>query len=144
MKDLQKLMNDIREWSNSTFGADKQRTIPLLHHLVKEVPEAIEACKEEGEPFHGYYEFADCFMLLLDAANHFGMTAEDLMFYTSRKLEVNKTRKWGAPDENGVIEHVDESKGDDCPNELVCQECGKIYRSNVPNPIPQICPSCYL
>ena len=42
MKDLQKLMNDISEWSDATFG-EGQRNPAIVHHLVKEVPELIEA-----------------------------------------------------------------------------------------------------
>lgn len=105
MKDLQKLMDDIREWSDATFG-EGQRTIPILHHLIKEVPEAIQACDRDAET--AIYEFADCMMLLLDAANHHGISAEDLLISVRAKLEINKHRKWGKPDKNGVIEHIKE------------------------------------
>ena len=113
MKDLQKLMDDIREWSDATFG--KNRVTPQLHHLIKEIPEAIEAVKEvENTTLRGIFEFADCFMLLLDAANHYGMTADDLIRFTKFKLDVNKQRKWGNPDENGVVEHIpEEPRGED-------------------------------
>ena len=106
MEELQKLMDDIREWSDATFG-EGQRTIPILYHLIKEVPEAIEACKKFPEKNSvGYWEFADCFMLILDAANHYGMDADHLIGFVKAKLEINKTRKWGNPDENGVVEHI--------------------------------------
>jgi NTP pyrophosphatase (non-canonical NTP hydrolase) len=120
MKKLQKLMDDIREWSDGTFG-EAQRTIPILHHLKKEVPEAIEAVRQKEKVEHDasvgvgeFYrksnkaalEFADCFMLILDAASHFGLSASDLLQVTKIKLEINKDRKWGKPDENGVVEHI--------------------------------------
>ena len=108
-KELQKLMDDIAEWSDKEFG-ERQRTVPILYHLKKEVPEAIDACQNylESDFYNGRakLEIADCFMLILDAATHFNMSAEDLIFYTALKLDINKNRKWGKPDVNGVIEHI--------------------------------------
>ncbi len=107
MKDLQKLMDDIREWSDATFG-ENQRVVPVLNHLIKEVPEVIDAVNDvAGITIKGKFEFADCFMLLLDAASHYGMDAESLINCTHIKLNINKHRKWGEPDENGVIEHIE-------------------------------------
>lgn len=113
MKDLQNLMNEIAEWSDMAFGKN-QRNPGIVHHLQKEVPELIDAF----EKFHKNpsrensdrvgFEFADCFMLLLDSAHHFGLTAGNILYYTEEKLKINKSRKWGKPDENGVIEHIEE------------------------------------
>lgn len=137
MKDLQKLMDDIREWSAATFG-EGQRTIPILHHLIKEVPEAIEAVKEvENITLKGRFEFADCMMLLLDAANHYGMTADDLIRFTNFKLDVNRQRKWGKPDENGVIEHLQEPE----MKEYTCKICKRKFQGSEPF---EICPTCYI
>ena len=112
MKDLQRLMNEISEWSDSAFGED-QRNPAIAYHLKKEVPELIDALEKfQNESQSSVdkvgFEFADCFMLLLDSASHFGLTAGNLIYYTEEKLKINKTRKWGAPDENGVIEHIKE------------------------------------
>jgi len=122
MKELQKLMNNISDWSNKTFG-DGDRSVPILHHLQKEVVEAIDMVIEFRDVRYddsvgvGEYgriwakmqlEFADCLMLLLDAAQHVNISAEELINATNHKLEVNKTRIWGKPDENGVIEHIKE------------------------------------
>jgi len=52
------------------------------------------------------YEFADCFMLLIAAAKMEGMSGNDLILITRLKLALNKKRKWGKPDENGVVEHI--------------------------------------
>ena len=102
---LQKLMTDISEWSNKTFG-DGQRNPAIVYHLKKEVNELIAVF--EGNPRNAHrqlwFEYADCLMLLLDSALHAGFTARDLIDATREKLEINKTRKWGKPDENGVIE----------------------------------------
>lgn len=120
MKELQILMDEIRCWSDQAFG-NAQRTKAILFHLKKEVPEAIEAVRQKEKVDHdgsvgvgefyrksknAAFEFADCFMLILDAASHFGMTANDLFMVTKEKLEINKTREWGKPDENGVVEHI--------------------------------------
>jgi len=119
----QKLMNDVAEWSDSTFG-DCQRNPGIVYHLIKEVPELIEAIKnyqDENSVVHPsksnqllekvYYEFADCFMLLLDSAHHMAISFETIIKYTKKKLEINKKRKWGKPDKNGVVEHIQSLKG---------------------------------
>lgn len=120
MEKVQFIMNEIQDWSDKTFG-DGQRSIPILHHLKKEVPELIEALEEwekvryDDSVGAGEYgrklknitmEFADCMMLLLDAASHHNIHATQLFASVQEKLEINKKRKWGKPDENGVVEHV--------------------------------------
>jgi len=107
MNKLQELMDDIREWSVATFGASQQTTIPILFHLKKEVDELILEA-QYGISEEDYEEFADCFMLLLDASKGVGLSADRLIEETYKKLEKNKKRKWGTPDENGVIEHIRE------------------------------------
>ena len=107
------------EWSDATFG-EGQRNPAILHHLSKEVAELIEALKKfqqedsisnivksEQNLKQLFFEYADCFMLLLDSASHMGLTFDILYEYTKRKLEINRNRKWGKPDENGVVEHID-------------------------------------
>ena len=42
MRELQTLMNDISEWSDSTFGSG-QRNPAIVFHLKKEVDELIDA-----------------------------------------------------------------------------------------------------
>ena len=117
MKDLQKLINEIAKWSDATFG-EGQRSLAISHHLKKEVDELIESIQtfqngntiknrnSDEEMAKVFYEFADCFMLILDAVHHFGMSATLLCHYTEKKLEINKKRKWGKPDNNGVVEHI--------------------------------------
>jgi len=122
MKELQNLMNNISEWSDSTFG-DSQRNPAIVYHLKKEVNELIDALNELNtlgcdvsigigefgrQVDKTKMEFADCFMLLLDSAHHFGITADELLTLTHQKLLINKNRKWGKPDQNGVVEHIRE------------------------------------
>jgi NTP pyrophosphatase (non-canonical NTP hydrolase) len=128
MQELQNIMNSIAEWSDATFG-DKQRNPALLHHLKKEVSELIEAIekyelhkKVNYKKHHSFKttaqnkleenvfeEYADCMMLLLDSAHHFGISSFDLARFIHKKLEINKARIWGKPDENGVVEHIREN-----------------------------------
>ena len=120
MNELQTLMNDVSEWSDATFGA-MQRNPAIVWHLKKEVDELIQSLdythalgvdESVGAGEFGRQlsktkmEYADCFMLLLDSAHHFGLTAENLLELTREKLEINKKREWGKPDANGVVEHI--------------------------------------
>lgn len=122
MDKLQKLMNDTRRWSDATFG-EGDRNLAIIYHLTKEVAELIDAMEDYKESsnssnmdFKEYStkidkvecELADCFLLLLDSAKHFGMDADDLINVSRAKLNTNKKRKWGIPDENGVVEHIKE------------------------------------
>jgi hypothetical protein len=113
-KTLQEVVWDIEKWSDETFGKG-QRTIPILHHLKKEVPELIEAIeklhnfesegsldysdrnggnrvltpksqKEFEKLWHNVYkENADCFMLLFDAAAHYPMTVDTIQMQIRNK-----------------------------------------------------------
>lgn len=123
MTRLQILQNKIKEWSDSTFG--NQRTgKPIAYHLKKEIDEVITAIErleeriftEKGDIQEVYreehrrvkFELADCFILLLDVAAHENITVTQLFDASEEKMEINKKRKWGEPDENGVVEHIKE------------------------------------
>lgn len=123
MSKLQELMDDISKWANEIFSDgefDAYRTVRIVRHLKKEVPELIHALDRDssgtiiskdadmcGEDYEAVKEeFADCFMLLLDAAVNYGFTANALIKETHKKLKINKKRQWGKPDENGVSEHT--------------------------------------
>ena len=96
---LDELMKRVAEFSDTTFGTDRPFTAPL-YHLKKEVDEAIES----GE----HSEFADCLMLVLDAYRKKfpNSSTDNLIQEASRKVDICYTREWGAPDENGVREHI--------------------------------------
>ena len=100
MTQLQKLMDALVAWSDGQFGTG-DRTIGMLlgddSTYVDELTDQIDKTD---------MEFADCFMLLLDAASHSYIDAEQLIGLSYKKLEINKNRRWGEPDENGVVEHV--------------------------------------
>ncbi len=98
MQRIQRLQDDIAVWSDATFGVGRHPLAPLSH-LVKELSELIdEPCDR--------MEYADCLMLLLDAYRMAGGNADDMVTACFQKLEINKLRKWGEPDANGVVEHI--------------------------------------
>ncbi len=106
MKELQELMNEIQEWTGKMFGEGKSRIVPNLKHLQKEIPELIESYEEYGECKHTDLEYADAFILLLQSASRYGLTAERIVEICNKKLEINKMRSWGKPDKDGVVEHI--------------------------------------
>ncbi len=86
-------------FSDETFGKERPYTAPL-HHLKKEIEETIESGDAE--------EYADCLLLLCDSfrKRHPELDADDLIEIAYQKIKTCRQRKWGDPDENGVIEHI--------------------------------------
>jgi len=98
------LLNDIAHeqsvWSQATFGSDQTRgPIGALKHLEKE---AREAQANPTDPV----EYADCFLLIIDAARRAGIKPIELMEAAYKKLQVCKQREWppAVPDE--AVEHI--------------------------------------
>ncbi len=84
----------VSKWASETFP--HQTPHSKMTHLRKEIDELAEDTSD-GE------EMADCFILLLNLAE---MAGVDLMAEARRKMEINRKRKWGAPDADGVCHHV--------------------------------------
>lgn len=85
------LWNSQSEWSQATFGTDQQRgPIGGLRHLAKEANEAAE------DPTN-IVEYADCFLLILDASRRAGFSLGDLLDAAEAKHQVNKLRIWPKP-----------------------------------------------
>lgn len=101
---VRQLSAGIREWSDKAFGVGRNG-LSMAYHLKKEVDEVIQDIETFVDPGK---ELADCLMLVLDCASHSGISVRDLLKLTDEKLEINKNRKWGTPDENGVVEHIEE------------------------------------
>jgi len=106
MDRIQKLQRDIKQWSDDTFGLGRTGR-PIAHHLKKEIDEVIDAIDNSGYN-RVKFEIADCFILLLDVASHEGISVGEILDASEEKMEINKKRKWGEPDENGVVEHIEE------------------------------------
>lgn len=102
----------VTEWQKETFP--NATTLSKLHHLQQEVKELMEAVSNEDHTIDHEairktkMEFADCFTLLFGAACAYGMSYDDICKAIFDKMEINKKRKWGKPDANGVVNHVKE------------------------------------
>lgn len=96
---------EITKWQKETFGQSTASS--KIHHLKQEVNElSYELALKEDNPTKTLMEFADCFILLFGAADSYGMCYEDIVDSINAKMRINKSRKWGKPDENGVVNHV--------------------------------------
>lgn len=93
----QQMQNDIGVFTDKTFGESTPQS--KAHHLAEE---AMEAAADPSD----IIEWADCTILLLDAVRKAGFTTDDLYAAVQRKMEINKSRKWGDKDENGVVRHI--------------------------------------
>lgn len=103
MTDLQLLMDRVHAFVVKTFPGP--RAVPALHHLKKEVEETIEAI-ESGDHEATRKEYADCFILLLNSASNYGLSADNLIAASNDKMDINDKRIWGPPDANGVCLHI--------------------------------------
>lgn len=85
-------------FANATFDRATQKS--KATHLLKEARELLEAIEEE----HGDLEeeMADVFLLLAHVSDGI-----DLAGAVRAKLEKNRRRKWGKPDQDGVVEHIE-------------------------------------
>jgi hypothetical protein len=93
----QKLQDDIGVFTDKTFGESTPRSKAL--HLAEEAHEVAEDPSD-------IIEWADCTILLLDGLRKAGFTTQDLYDAVLRKMEINKNRKWGEKDADGVVRHV--------------------------------------
>ena len=99
--DVNDLQYDLKSWTEKQFPSRNMRSI--LNHLRKEIAELEEAPDD-------IMEFADCFMLLFDAASYQGLHMSDIWRAMGEKLEINKARKWGKPNSEGFVEHIKQSE----------------------------------
>lgn len=119
--ELSEFQDEVGEWGNETFKHDDFSLYSLWHHLEKEVKELAQAIADFKVPALNNIErlpekpkqldrtrindeLADCFILLLDMAH---VINTDILDEARKKLEINRQRTWGEPDEHGVIEHVE-------------------------------------
>ncbi len=102
----------ITAWQKETFPA--ATTMSKLHHLNQEIPELMSALGNEDHTIDHEairatkMEFADCFFLLFGAAAAYGMDYDEISNVIQQKFEINKARKWGKPDAQGVVNHIKE------------------------------------
>jgi NTP pyrophosphatase (non-canonical NTP hydrolase) len=100
-----KLQLEISDWQDKVFT--KANALSKMSHLAKEVIELNKALVYDTEMQHKEEliaeELADCQHLLFGIASKCGI---NLYEATRCKFEINKKRKWGKPDKNGVVEHL--------------------------------------
>jgi NTP pyrophosphatase (non-canonical NTP hydrolase) len=94
--------NAITTWQKNTF---KQATpLSKIAHLRQEIEELAIDIKNNNP--NQNLEFADCFILLFGAANSAGMSYQNIIDAINQKMEINYQRKWGKPNEDGVVNHL--------------------------------------
>lgn len=99
---MKELFEKITKWQDETFG--ESTSLSKLSHLEQEIKELKADIKVLNIDFR--LEFADCFFLLFGAAHKEGLSFEDICNALNEKLEINKKRSWGKPDEDGVVNHI--------------------------------------
>lgn len=93
---------DITKWQGETFpGANP---LSKLAHLSEEIVELYADIGSNNPDVR--LEFADCFLLLFGCAAVCGMSYDDIVKAIDEKMVINKARKWGEPDEHGVVKHL--------------------------------------
>lgn len=93
---LSAVLLDTLVWAKQTFPDSTAQT--CAQHLRREVDELLV---DPTDPL----ELADCAILVFDAAQRAGV---DMVTALKAKLEVNRARRWGPPDHQGVRQHLPE------------------------------------
>lgn len=120
---LERIFNAVVQWQGETFGFGRPALYPVNHlkREVKELAEALEFLDRENPREFDVQshensirkEFADCFMLLFNAANNFGFNYHDICAIIEHKLDINRTREWGEADAEGVVTHTKPGHGEE-------------------------------
>ncbi len=110
MNKLESVINNFHKWQIETFPKADQ--LSKVYHLKEEVDELIQSIESPGFKLSDVerveMEYADCFMLLFGSAMIAGYTIDDIATMVKDKLDINRNRKWGEPDKNGVVKHLPE------------------------------------
>jgi NTP pyrophosphatase (non-canonical NTP hydrolase) len=96
----------ITKWQNETFP--KATAFSKAAHLEQEVQEVREATETGDTSIR--LEIADCLILIAGVADKSGMSYEDVCAAIDEKMEINKKRRWGKPDSNGVVNHIKDNE----------------------------------
>jgi len=102
----------ITQWQSVTFS--KATALSKIAHLAEELSELVVELQKTpapADPKNKRLEFADCFILLFGAASSDGMTYENIVDAIEEKMAINKARRWGEPNKNGVVNHIREEDG---------------------------------
>lgn len=95
----------VGQWAEKTFTKATDQTV--LTHMKREMVELEESVAHGNLKPELAEECADIYLLLLHLAHR---NKFDLQAFAKRKHEVNTQRLWGAPDAEGVVEHIKEPR----------------------------------
>ncbi|HEX3856543.1 MAG TPA: dATP/dGTP pyrophosphohydrolase domain-containing protein [Verrucomicrobiae bacterium] len=98
MDKLQHLQQRIERFQTEKFTG--QLLSAKLKHLEKEIGEL------QTDP-DDLMEWADVFILLLGSAAEYGLNTDELIALAHKKMNINDSRTWGAPDAEGVCHHIE-------------------------------------
>lgn len=101
---LETLIREIGKWNRETFPGSTVKS--KAEHLRREAIELAETPGDESE-------MADIFILWAGIVDLLGV---DYVRAIEKKMAKNYKRKWKAPDEHGVIEHLEEGEDDAPPS----------------------------
>src|SRR5574338_289983 len=100
MDELKNIYVDATQWQNKTFP--EATPLSCVNHLQEEVEELKESIELDS---FDKKEIADCFFMLFGICNTANISYDEILGAIKEKLEINKTRKWGAKNENGYWKH---------------------------------------
>lgn len=107
-------------WQKETFG--QATPLSKIAHLAEELQELVLDLQENAPDRR--LEYADCFLLLFGSAAADGMSYEDICNCIEEKMVINRARKWGKPQANGVVNHIKEEPTDlPAPNTVMWWLC---------------------
>lgn len=115
---LNRLLLEQEHWTANTFGTPAEYPPEkCIAHLGREVAE-LAAAPTDPE------EYADCFLILVDAYRRAGGSFDSLIKNAQAKLDICKQRRYGPPDAQGVREHLRENgdAGDSGPMPAIMKE----------------------
>lgn len=92
--------------SKETFG--EATPLSKLAHLKEEINELEDDLRNQRPGRR--LEFADCSLLLYGIASSDGMDYEGIVSCINEKMSINRKRKWGKPNKDGVVNHIKEAK----------------------------------
>jgi NTP pyrophosphatase (non-canonical NTP hydrolase) len=94
---LQQLQSDVVSWANEIFPHRTPQQGFLK--LFEEIGEVLQEPRNK-------YEWADVFIMLLDIADRYNISGDDLVNAIQEKMDINRDRRW-SENEIGVMKHDD-------------------------------------
>lgn len=117
---LENLFEEVRIWQRETFP--KATAKSAANHLVREAKELLADPTELSE-------LADVFILAVGVADQLGVNIEEVI---ECKMEINRQRAWGEPDEHGVVEHVRDILSGDLDDTWTASEFRMRFNGELP------------